>query len=103
MLNLTPTKISGICGRLLCCLSYEDEHYKEQLEKYPAPYCMFKINNDNTGKVINCNVLKSTVTYSINNGYCKEISLKEFIELYGDKLDYSADNKKSENIVKKNI
>ena len=27
-LSLNPSKISGQCGRLLCCLAYEDEHYK---------------------------------------------------------------------------
>ena len=27
-LSLNPSKISGQCGRLLCCLAYEDDHYK---------------------------------------------------------------------------
>jgi len=29
-LSLNPSKISGQCGRLLCCLAYEDEDYKKQ-------------------------------------------------------------------------
>ena len=34
-LSLNPTKISGNCGRLLCCLAYEKEHYREAVEKFP--------------------------------------------------------------------
>ncbi|MES0329218.1 MAG: regulatory iron-sulfur-containing complex subunit RicT, partial [Dehalococcoidales bacterium] len=34
-LPLNPAKISGVCGRLLCCLDYEYEHYREQKAKMP--------------------------------------------------------------------
>lgn len=34
-LSLNPTKISGLCGRLMCCLKYEQEVYEELLEKMP--------------------------------------------------------------------
>lgn len=34
-LSLNPSKISGNCGRLLCCLNYEKEHYREALSKFP--------------------------------------------------------------------
>ncbi|KNF09824.1 stage 0 sporulation protein YaaT [Gottschalkia purinilytica] len=34
-LSLNPTKISGICGRLMCCLKYEHETYEKILEKLP--------------------------------------------------------------------
>ena len=32
-LALKPSKINGICGRLLCCLKYEDEAYKESIDE----------------------------------------------------------------------
>lgn len=35
-LSLNPTKISGLCGRLMCCLKYEQEAYEELLEKMPS-------------------------------------------------------------------
>lgn len=35
-LSLNPTKISGLCGRLMCCLKYEQHVYEELLEKMPA-------------------------------------------------------------------
>ncbi len=34
-LSLNPTKISGICGRLMCCLKYEHKAYKEVIQKLP--------------------------------------------------------------------
>lgn len=34
-LSLSPTKISGLCGRLMCCLHYEHEHYHEMRKKLP--------------------------------------------------------------------
>lgn len=34
-LSLNPTKISGLCGRLMCCLKYEQETYEEILERMP--------------------------------------------------------------------
>lgn len=34
-LSLNPTKISGLCGRLMCCLSYENDYYAEAVKKMP--------------------------------------------------------------------
>ncbi|MGO1371572.1 MAG: PSP1 domain-containing protein [Senegalia sp. (in: firmicutes)] len=34
-LSLNPTKISGLCGRLMCCLRYEHKNYEESIEKLP--------------------------------------------------------------------
>ncbi len=34
-LSLNPTKISGLCGRLMCCLNYEQAHYAETLKRSP--------------------------------------------------------------------
>jgi cell fate regulator YaaT (PSP1 superfamily) len=35
-LSLNPSKISGNCGRLLCCLTYEKQHYEEALKNFPV-------------------------------------------------------------------
>ena len=35
-LVINPTKISGVCGRLLCCINYEYSQYKEALKNFPA-------------------------------------------------------------------
>jgi cell fate regulator YaaT (PSP1 superfamily) len=35
-LSLNPTKISGACGRLMCCLSYELAQYRDSVQRLPA-------------------------------------------------------------------
>lgn len=42
---LNPTKISGLCGRLMCCMSYEKEIYSEMWEKLPGPGTKIKTEN----------------------------------------------------------
>lgn len=41
-LSLNPTKISGICGRLMCCLKYESDVYKEAKEELPSKGTLVK-------------------------------------------------------------
>ncbi len=43
-LSLNPSKISGNCGRLLCCLRYEEETYQEVFEAYPPMGSHIRIN-----------------------------------------------------------
>ena len=54
-LSLNPTKISGLCGRLMCCLKFEDEYYAETLKFMP------KLNPDGKGKVDSVDMLHLTV------------------------------------------
>ncbi|WP_418573111.1 PSP1 domain-containing protein, partial [Intestinibacter bartlettii] len=55
-LSLNPTKISGICGRLFCCLKYEHDVYVEAIEKMPVVGSVVKVENQK-GKVIEINPL----------------------------------------------
>jgi hypothetical protein len=36
-LSLNPSKVSGTCGRLMCCLAYESEFYQQACRLYPEP------------------------------------------------------------------
>jgi cell fate regulator YaaT (PSP1 superfamily) len=45
-LPLNPTKISGVCNRLLCCLTYEYETYRKQRKNMPKAGKRIKIDND---------------------------------------------------------
>src|SRR5690554_6924247 len=55
-LSLNSTKISGPCGRLLCCLSYEYDFYSEERQKLPQEGYRFRIDRESM-KVIEVNVL----------------------------------------------
>ncbi len=71
-LPLNPSKISGVCGRLMCCLTYEYKAYK-QLGK-EMPKCGKRIQvRDGTGKVTRQNLLKGTVVVEMEDG--KEITV----------------------------
>jgi cell fate regulator YaaT (PSP1 superfamily) len=58
-------RISGMCGRLMCCLSYEYEGYKEMAGKLPPVGT--KVNVDGTrGVVVGHHILKQTVDVKLN-------------------------------------
>lgn len=71
-LSLNPTKISGVCGRLMCCLKYEQEHY-EQTRKIMPRVGREVITPDGTGIVTDLNIVKETVFVRIANGDTSEI------------------------------
>ncbi|HZJ83905.1 MAG TPA: stage 0 sporulation family protein [Clostridia bacterium] len=59
-LSLNPAKISGICGRLMCCLKYEQNYYEEMRKRMPKPGRMV-MTPKGKGLVIHCNVLSERV------------------------------------------
>lgn len=60
-------RISGICGRLMCCLSFEEEGYKKLAEKMPPIDSIVKVENKR-GKVIAQHILKQTVDVLLEGG-----------------------------------
>lgn len=78
-LSLNPTKISGICGRLLCCLKYEHEFYAEINNKLPSQG-QEVMTEDGKGRVFKVNVLRETVTVKMegeDDPVLKEYHLEE--------------------------
>ena len=59
-LSLNPTKISGTCGRLMCCLKYEQEAYEDLLRKSPKSES-FVDTPDGRGTVTEVNLLRQSV------------------------------------------
>ena len=66
-LSLNPAKISGNCGRLMCCLKYEQEVYEEKLKKLPNIGAIVK-TPDGKGEVEGLETLKETVKVRIKDG-----------------------------------
>ena len=61
-LSLNPAKISGVCGRLFCCLKYEAQGYSEAIKKMPAPGWIVKDNFDErNAKILEVNHLLETI------------------------------------------
>ncbi len=59
-LSLNPTKISGLCGKLMCCLAYENNHYAETLSQMPKVGSIVETKRGK-GQVVYNNLLKKLV------------------------------------------
>jgi len=78
-LALNPSKISGICGRLMCCLAYEYNTYIDSKKDFP------KIGKRVTGpqgegKVVKHNTLNFTITVQLDDGKEVTLALKDIVK-----------------------
>ncbi len=72
-LSLNPAKISGVCGRLMCCLKNEEETYEELNRRLPNIGDSVTTADGLTGEVQSVNVLRQLVKVIVNVGDEKEI------------------------------
>ncbi|MEW6349981.1 MAG: stage 0 sporulation family protein [Thermodesulfobacteriota bacterium] len=77
-LSLNPTKISGVCGRLMCCLAYEHETYEEFRKEVPK-----EGKPVNTvygpGVIVKHNPLEESITVRLNDDTVVEIRKEEIV------------------------
>lgn len=66
-LSLNPTKISGICGRLMCCLNYEQSTYEDIRKRLPKVGAIVKTENG-TGPVVGNSIVKELVKVKLKKG-----------------------------------
>ncbi len=66
-LPLNPSKISGVCGRIKCCMAYEFEVYRELNRGLPKMGAKIQIA-EGKGKVVNLDILKRMMTVDIGEG-----------------------------------
>ena len=96
-LSLNPTKISGNCGRLMCCLKYEQEVYEEKEKRLPHVGAIVK-TPDGVGEVDNVETLKEAVRVRIKDGDIfkqKRYEVKDIKVIKDVKVDED-DNEKDE-------
>ena len=74
-LSLNPTKISGTCGRLMCCLKNEQYAYEELIKITPNVGAIVK-TPDGKGKVTGVNLLKSIITVEFDKDDDKAFKLR---------------------------
>jgi cell fate regulator YaaT (PSP1 superfamily) len=73
-LPLNPAKISGLCGRLMCCLKYEQEQYVRFRKEAPAKGTPVSTPGGE-GAVVGYNVLKDAITVRLQDGHTSDIKL----------------------------
>jgi len=79
-LSLNPTKISGSCGRLMCCLKYEENAYEDLVKKAPK-IGAFVETPSGKGSVINVNLLRGNAKVRLEDGYDTTLKTFTFEEL----------------------
>jgi hypothetical protein len=85
-LSLNPTKISGVCGRLMCCLKYEDDNYVQTRKRMPRMGKDVE-TPDGFGTVIDLNILKEAVTVRIHRDDSNEIKTYPMNDIVWFKMD----------------
>lgn len=66
-ISLNPSKIAGNCGRLMCCLQYEQNVYEEKLKRLPRVGAIVK-TNDGEGEVCGIETLKEIIKVKFRDG-----------------------------------
>ena len=79
-LPLSPMDISGVCGRLLCCLSYESDSYAAAKEMLPARGKVIDTPHGR-GTVTQVDVIKETVYVELENAAIVEVSHEELLTM----------------------
>lgn len=67
-IQFSPTKLAGVCGRLRCCLAYEQEQYAEMGRGVPAIGSITESEEFGRGKIIDRNLLSRTATITTEEG-----------------------------------
>ena len=92
-LSLNPTKISGVCGRLMCCLKNEEETYEELNRRLPNIGDYVTTEDGMKGEVQSVNVLRQLVKVVVENNDEKEIREYEV-----DKLTFKRKHGKKDKV-----
>lgn len=92
-LSLNPIKISGVCGRLMCCLKYEQENYEQTRKRMPR-VGREVLTPDGVGVVVDLNIIKETVRVRMmkgDNGDTKDYPVAELQRVQQEQQSGSAD------------
>jgi len=75
-LPLSPMEISGVCGRLLCCLAYEEEHYTEAKLRLPRRGEIIDTPRGR-GRVVGVNAIKDSVQVELESELVVEVAYQD--------------------------
>lgn len=79
-LSLNPVNISGLCGKLLCCIRFEDETYKEHRKELPKNHTYVKTEHGR-GKVIAVNIIDKSVRVLTQEDGVISYKVEELLEI----------------------
>ncbi len=94
-LSLNPSKISGVCGRLMCCLKNEEDTYEYLNSRLPNVGDIVTLCDGTAGEVSEVDVLRQTVKVLVNT----DTDEKELMEYPADQIAFKPHRKKGRNDV----
>lgn len=94
-LSLNPSKISGVCGRLMCCLNHEEATYEYLNDRMPNIGDYVKLPSGQKGEVTGTNVLRQNVKVLVTN----DAGEKEIMEFKVDELRFKPKRHRDKNKV----
>ena len=92
-LFLNPAKLSGLCGRLLCCLSFEQNNYEEFNRRSPRLGKRYKTGSG-MFKVVRANMFNQSIVCLTEGGEEKEFSLEEWEALNPTRSERPGENER---------
>lgn len=99
-LSLNPQKISGVCGKLMCCLKYENDYYQEMNKKMPKRGTIID-TPDGKGEVEYTDVLLQTVTAKLRTEddtfTLKTFALDDILSMTNSQCIVNEDNLEDDN------
>lgn len=105
-LALNPSKISGACGRLMCCLEYENPYYAEVSAVMPKINSEVK-TKDGKGVVVYQNLLKQLVSVKFEPGdgssIVREYPLKEVSKVHFEQKNFASDSTQNKQFGEKSV
>ncbi|WP_456325312.1 PSP1 domain-containing protein [Desulfonauticus submarinus] len=84
-LFLNPSKISGVCGRLLCCLAFEEEHYLEFQKRLPRIGKRYQTKKGLL-RAIRANIFRQTISVLDEEGQEHEMPLSEWESILEEQI-----------------
>ena len=100
-LSLNASKITGCCGRLMCCLKYEQNVYEDKMKNLPNPGAIVK-TEEGEGVVDSVEVLRELIKVKLKdeegNNYFKKYSPTELKIIRDDKKSTQSENENSEEL-----
>lgn len=98
-ISLNPSKISGCCGRLMCCLKYEECVYSEKIKRLPKIGAIVK-TEDGTGEVVSVETLKEKIRVKFKDNddtFFKKYDAKDVIVIKDVKVNDNVSRQDVEN------
>lgn len=79
-LSLNPTNISGLCGKLLCCIRYEDDNYTHMRKTMPKLYSKV-VTPEGPAQVISINILKQSVRVKSASSGIQTMNVSDLVKI----------------------